>query len=296
MRPITIVLIVVSLLAGSGAVFLGKRYLERSAREAEARQAEMRRDVDILVAAKDMQQGHKLKDGDLVWVPWPVPTAKAAKVVVRGEAKSALEMLPGRYLRRNVVAGEPITAQVVFKPGTGGLMAGLVGAGMKAVGVKVTATSTASGFVLPGDRVDVILTMDIGRMGGDAKVVSETILTGIRVLGVNQEISSSGENSPRSSTKKTKKKKSKDKDGEEAGDVAIVGKTVALEVSSEQAERLLAAEKAGDLSLALRSLAEGSETQDRGVPFATDIDVSKALKASVSGGAKVIRGGQVSKQ
>lgn len=292
MRPITIILIVVSLLAGFGAVFLGKRYLERSAREAAARQEEMRRDVDVLVAAKDLQQGHMLVDGDLAWVPWPVPTARAAKVVTRQDGKAPLDLVPARYLRRNVIAGEPVTDKLVFKPGTGGLMPGMLEPGMKAIGVRVTAASAASGFVLPGDRVDVILTMKHSGPGG-AGVFSETVLADVRIMGVDQEITSTGERSKSSS--KTKKK-SKEAPEEEKASVAMVGRTVALEVTAAQARRLLAADTSGSLSLVLRSLAAGTEEEERGVPFATDLDASRALKEAAEGGPKVIRGGQVGRQ
>lgn len=296
MRPVTTILIAVSLLAAGGATFVGKRLIEKRAADAVERQAELARDVEVLVAARDVAQGRMLKNEDLRWDRWPLATVEATGVVRRNGTKAPLDHLSGQALRRNIVAGEPITEAAVFTPGKGGLMPGLISPGMKAVGIVVNAASTASGFVLPGDVVDVILTVDIAKAGGQlpggGRIVAETILGGVRVLAVDQEFG--GEGASKSTTKKSRKKQEEAPPGEEPKDVAMVGKTVAIEVTDEQAQRVLAAQTAGKLSLALRSLADGTEDMPRGVAFVADVDASRAIRAGLGGGVRVIKGGQVS--
>lgn len=298
MRPVTTILIAVSLLAAGGATFVGKRVIEKRSADATARQEELSRDVEVLVAARDIPQGILLKNEDLRWERWPLGTVEVTKVIRRDGTKAAIDHLEGKALKRSVVAGEPVTEAVVFLPGKGGLMPGLISPGMKAVGITVTAASSASGFVLPGDFVDVILTVDVKKTGGTlpggGRIVAETILSGVKVLAVDQDFGS-GDGNVKSTTKKSKKKKQQEEAGEDAKDVAMVGKTVAIEVTGDQAHRVLAAQTAGKLSLALRSMAEGTEDVPRGADFASDLDVSRALKAGFGGGVRVIKGGQVSK-
>ena len=78
-------------------------------------------------------------------------------------------------------------------------------------------------------------------------------------------------------------------------DVAMVGKTVALEVTPADGERLLAAQAAGTLSLALRSLAISDDRGDAKRGFASDVETSRALRLAVGGGVKVIKGGEVAR-
>ncbi|MGE5547812.1 MAG: Flp pilus assembly protein CpaB [Solirubrobacterales bacterium] len=298
MRPITSILIAISLVAAGGITYAGKKVLENSAREAARKQDELKRDIEVLVAARDLPQGHLLKGDDLRWDRWPLATANMVQVITRQDGKDVLDHLPGRTLRRTVMMGEPMPATAVFNPGKAGPMPAMIAAGKKAVGITVNAASTASGFVLPGDFVDVILTVDLSKAGGGlpggGRYVAETILSGVRVLAVDQEYSPESKSSAKSTTKKAKAKKKPEKDpsDETPEDAAMVGKTVAIEVTADEAERVLAAQAAGKLSLALRSMAEGTEDEGRGIPYATDVSTSQALRRAQSGGVKIIKGGE----
>jgi pilus assembly protein CpaB len=297
MRPVTAVLIAVTLLGAGGAAFTAKKFIERRAAQAVEMQEKAKRDVPVLVAARAIEQGTLLKEEDLRWDPWPVFTAEAAKVVVRLPDKKILDHLPGKGLARTVMAGEPIRPEMVFDAGKGSLMPGVLSPGMRAVGITVSAASAASGFVLPGDRVDVILILDTSKGGapmpGGGRYVAETVLQNVRVLAVDQILASAQAPKP-----KGKKAAAKPKKGEDVAEdkgpatIAMVGKTIAVEVSSEQAEQVLIAAKVGSLALALRSLAQGTEDEPRGVPYATDLTTSKALQAAHGGAPRVIRGGQ----
>lgn len=300
MRPLTIFLIAIALLAGGGATYTAKQAIEKRARESAEHREHLKRDVDVLVAAADVPMGRRLREQDLRWDRWPVTTAEATRVVTRTDGRSALDHLNGKVLRRGVVAGEPVTEATVFVPGKAGLMPGLISPGMKAVGILVNAASSASGFVLPGDLVDVVLTVDLSRAVGGflpsgGRYVAETILEHVRVLAVDQDVEPS--RSGRSTTVRKSTKAAPGDDGTD-GDpdsIAMVGKTVALEVTAEQAERVLTAQVSGKLSLVLRSLAVGAEGPVAdAAPFVSDIDVSKALKSASSGKVRVIKAGQAS--
>lgn len=296
MRPVTAILITVSLVAAGGAGLLAKRVVDSRAKQAAAALAERQRDVEVLVAARDLQQGKALKSDDLKWVPWPIATAEAAKVVVRLGGQEPLQHLQGNVLRRNVVAGEPMSDALVFKPGHGALMPGLLAPGTRAIGITVSAQASASGFVLPGDRVDVVATVKFEKDAENKHAVryaTVTVATNVRVLAVDQDMGAAG-----SAPKATKKKKKKEKEPEGEGgteDVAMVGKTVAIEVTPEEAERILNLQTFAKLALALRSMAEGTESVPRKVPYVTDRDLIKDMTGGSTGGGesavKIIRAG-----
>ena len=292
MRPATIIFISIALVLAGGAVMLGRTIIQNRAADAVAdavAAAEMaKRDVEVLVAGQDVPQGRVLKEADLRWDRWPINTANSGRYVIRDEAKGIMDYLPGPAVRRSLAAGEPITGESVFKPGDGGFMSGMIFPGQKAVGITVTAASTASGFVLPGDYVDVILTIDLrkadGMLPGGGRFASETILSGVRILAVDQSMVPG---------KSSKPKRGNNQDDEDEEELSIVGKTVAIEVTRKQAERVLAAQSAGSLSLALRSMALAEEQDSEASPFTVDVDMSEVLRAAIGGGVKIIKGGQV---
>jgi pilus assembly protein CpaB len=128
-------------------------------------------------------------------------------------------------------------------------LAAILPAGMRAVSTDVTPETGAAGFILPNDRVDVILSRrdrEAERASGVEAHASETILSNVRVLAIDQQVEEKG------------------------GQRTIVGKTVTLELSQRQAETLVMSRTQGQLSLALRSLvdAQGDKTdeavEDRG--------------------------------
>jgi len=187
--------------------------------------------IDVLVASKDLPLGYRIAAGDLVWQSFP--KAGIAEVYVNRLAKpDAAEVLVGMVARSPFLAGEPVREQRLIKADRG-FMSVILTPGMRASAVEVKAVSTAGGFILPGDHVDVILTRaapKAGNSGGDP-YVSETILNNVRILAVDQQIS----------------------DGK--GEAAMLAKdTVTLELSPRQAETLAQSTQLGVISLALRAL------------------------------------------
>src|SRR5439155_8804175 len=150
----------------------------------------------------------------------------------------------GSIARSPFIAGEPIREQKLVNANGSGFMAAILPTGMRAISTEISPETGAGGFILPNDRVDVILTKrekTPGSSGGDA-VQSEIILSNIRVLAIDQ--------APK----------------EKEGINTLVGRTVTLELKPEQAETLARARQSGTLALALRSItdvnaAEGREEQ-----------------------------------
>ena len=190
--------------------------------------------IDVLVASKDLSVGYRIAAGDLVWQSFP--KTGIAEVYVNRLAKAgAAEEFVGLVVRSAFLAGEPVREQRLMKADRG-FMSVILSPGMRASAVEVKAASTAGGFILPNDHVDVILTRAApkaagGGGGGDA-YVSETILANVRVLAVDQQVS------------------------EGKGDSAamLAKDTVTLEVTPRQAEVLAQSTQLGSIALALRAL------------------------------------------
>jgi pilus assembly protein CpaB len=190
--------------------------------------------VDVLVAKADIGLGQSVTPDNLQWQTWPAATASNS-FIRRGERPEAAKEVAGSIARSPFLAGEPIREQKLVKANGSGFMAAILPAGMRAVSTEISPETGAGGFILPNDRVDVILSKrekNPDRSGSADIVNSEIILANVRVLAIDQA--------------------PKEKDGQNA----VVGKTVTLELKPEQAETLARARQTGTLSLALRSIAD----------------------------------------
>ncbi len=197
--------------------------------------------VDVLVAKSDIGLGQTLKPDDVLWQTWPATTASAT-FIRRTERPDASTQVVGSIARAPFIQGEPIRDQKLVKAEGSGFMAAILPSGMRAVSTEISPETGAGGFILPNDRVDVILTRhdkNPDRAGGAADIVnSEIILSNIRVLAIDQA--------------------PKEKDGQNA----VVGRTVTLELKPDQTETLARARQSGTLSLALRSIADVNAKND----------------------------------
>ena len=226
----------------------------------------------VLVAARDLAPGKRLTDADLTWKAWPVdevnpafitdgsvPLPQAAAAAPAAEkaaprpqgavatvARAAADVATnggkaeyfGSVVREPILAGEPIIGRKIVRAGDSGYMAAYLEPGMRAMAIRVNVETAAGGFILPGDRVDLVLTREanlgnVGASEGDrSKFTSATVLQNIKVLAIDQ------------STR--------------AGDdeQAVVGATATLELGPRDAEALALAKSEGELSLVLRSYAD----------------------------------------
>ncbi len=201
--------------------------------------------VDILVAKSDVGLGQSLKPEDMVWQTWPAATASNS--FIRRDNDDSMKSVIGSIARSPFIAGEPIREQKLVKANGSGFMAAILPTGMRAVSTEISPETAAGGFILPNDRVDVLLTKrekNTDKTGGDI-VNSEIVLSNVRVLAIDQA--------------------PKEKDGQNA----VVGRTVTLELKPEQAETLARSRQTGTLSLALRSIADvnkGEQVSEEDAP------------------------------
>jgi pilus assembly protein CpaB len=194
--------------------------------------------VDVLVAKSEIGLGQIVKAEDLQWQTWPVASA-SSNFIRRSDRPDATTQLAGSIARGAFIAGEPIREQKLVKADGSGFMAAILPTGMRAVSTEISAETGAGGFILPNDRVDVILTRRVKNPNPALPdlVVPEIVLSNIRVLAIDQA--------------------PKEKDGQ----TAVLGKTVTLELKPEQTMLLAAARQAGTLSLALRSIADAGAAE-----------------------------------
>jgi pilus assembly protein CpaB len=188
----------------------------------------------VLVAAKALPTGRFVRVEDLRWQAWPAEQLGDSYLL---KGKDTPQSLAGAVVRQNIAAGEPITYGRIAKPGDRGFLAAVLGPGMRAVSVPVTATSDVSGLIFPGDRVDLVLSHQIRddvHPNAPARMASETVLSNLRVLAVDQSTANQN-NTP------------------------VLAKTITFEVTPKQVEIIEVASSLGNLSLSLRSLAQGEE-------------------------------------
>jgi pilus assembly protein CpaB len=231
MNTARIVVLTIAVGAGGIAAYLASGSDEKPLPTAPVVQLQT---VDVLVAKSDIGLGQSVKPEDMQWQTWPAATASNT-FIRRNDRPDAMKQIVGSIARAPFIAGEPIREQKLVKADGSGFMAAILPAGMRAVSTEISPETGAGGFILPNDRVDVILSKrdkNPDRGGGPDIPNSEVILSNIRVLAIDQA--------------------PKEKDGQNA----VVGKTVTLELKPDQTETLARARQSGTLSLALRSIAD----------------------------------------
>jgi pilus assembly protein CpaB len=235
MSPARIIILVVALAAGLGAALLVRKPSQAPAPAAKLQPAPT---VPVLVAAGDIPIGNTVSANDLRWLDWPLASVPAG-VIRKDEAPEAEKEVAGQVARYALLAAEPIRREKLIKTDGTGFLSAVLPSGMRAVAISTDSrgASTAGGFILPNDRVDVISTWRGQSNGRGAEAyVSETLLRNIRVLAIGQNIQ------------------------ERNGEKVVVGETATLEVDPGQVEVLSQGQKMGSLSLALRSLKDAGDS------------------------------------
>lgn len=193
--------------------------------------------TQVLVAKRDLGVGDRITPDAIGWTAWPDGGSSPA-FFEQSKTPTAIEDFANAVVRQAMVAGEPITAAklAVVNVETS-TMAALLTPGMRATSVSITPDTGVAGFILPNDRVDVVLSRDvqIQESGGTrSEARSSTVLENVRVLAIDQALS------------QTKDQRS------------MGGSTATLELSSEDAQRLELADRLGDLSLVLRGYSDAA--------------------------------------
>jgi pilus assembly protein CpaB len=243
-RSSTIVMIGFAVLFGLLAVFIAQQWLNSQA-EMRLRNLEAQKKPivtqTIVVAAKPLRFGNELGSMSLREIPWPgdaVPAGAFAKISELTSGERRMVLMP-------MEANEPILASKITGSGQRATLSAKLTDGMKAVTIRVNDVEGVAGFVLPGDRVDIVLT----RQQDKTVAASDVVLQNIKVLAVDQI-------------------------ADERADKPSVAKAVTLEVEVVEAQKLALSATVGTLSLALRKAGEGTAQNTRRVGLA---DLTKKL-------------------
>lgn len=211
---------------------------------------------EVLVAATALERGAKLTQEDVRWHPWPKDALTEA-LVRKTDRPEAPAELAGSVLRGSIAAGAPVAAGALAPAGSN-LLSAVLSSGMRAVAIAISAEKTAGGFILPEDRVDIVVTRPCRDASCSDELKARTILRNVRVLAIDQ----SG--------------------GEANAEASLIGKTATLELSPAQAETLVGAEAAGTLSLVLRSSMDHAEeaevVEQVQVPAATPVAAPQVVE------------------
>jgi pilus assembly protein CpaB len=272
MGPRRIIVLLIALVVAGGTAMFARSWVagQQANVTVVATPAPQQNIHAVLVAESDLPAGRFIKPQDLRWQQWPTDDVPET-YVLKGQRSDA-EMV-GAVVRSRIAAGEPITDGSVVKPGDRGFLAAVLSPGMRAVSIPVNATSSHSGLIFPGDRVDLILTQSLSANEGDSvRRVSETVLSNIRIIAMGGDTS----------------------DDPREGETNERAKTATFEVTPQQAEQVTLLTELGKLSLSLRSLATPApeiaalaETQT----LTWDRDVSRVLRSGrISTRLLVLRG------
>jgi pilus assembly protein CpaB len=251
-RGVLIFALVAIMLTG-GTVYFVNRWLQQE-RQRMTVQTEVKRPVVadvstfVLVAARDIPAGNFVSAGDLRWQSWP-DQAVAAQYVVRNasnanQSEQMLRNFVGTVARQGITVGQPVSREIVVQPGERGFLAAVLKPGMRAVTVRVDEQTGIAGLVFPGDRVDVML---LHRVAGAN--IGETILTGVRVIAIDQLLNDLKGPARPAGTSGTATN--------QASATGRAARTITFELTPKQSEIIALATRMGVLTLALQSLACG---------------------------------------
>ncbi|KZL21994.1 hypothetical protein PsAD2_00019 [Pseudovibrio axinellae] len=232
MKASRILVLIIALSAGGLAAWLNLSSGSREQPPTIVVQEQSIPSLEILVAGQDLKVGTSLTDGDLNWVNWPEDSVSDGAILRNSNPKADQEFL-GQIVKSAMFSGEPIRAERLINTDKG-FLAAILPRGKRAVAVSVDAVTTAGGFILPGDKVDILLSMRAQKR--DEGYVSDTILENIKVLAIDTTTASEN----------TEKAMSPDQ-------------TATLELLPHEAEVVARATQMGTLSLSLRSAADSKD-------------------------------------
>jgi pilus assembly protein CpaB len=257
MRASTIVTVIVSAFLAFAAVLGVRSYLAEQrdllAERAGVAQAAPRN--TMMVAARPLRFGQPIRAEDLLSITWPTDNLPAGAFATEEELVG--KEGETRYVMSAMEKDEPVLASKITGPGQRATLSAALTEGMKAVSIRVNDVLGVAGFVLPGDRVDIMLTRK-SRDANDTYV--DVLLQGVKVLAVDQK-------------------------ADDRTDKPDVAKTITFEVTTEEAQQLTLAANVGTLSLALRNVASSGAEQTRPVTLA-DIGGGPMAQALVNAKAE----------
>lgn len=238
MSPGKIIVILVGIAAAIAAVMLARGILSDNANQPiipQQVEVEVPK-TNVLVSLRDLRVGESLSEADLGWTEWPDDLVQLNHIT-QDNQPDAIQDFSGTVVRLPIFEQEALLAQKVVSRGETGIMAALLSPGKRAVAIEISEESASGGFILPDDRVDVILTheVEVRTVNGFEDLIETiTVLENVRVLAIDQGISV------------------------EAESTTAIGATATLELGPGDVEALALAERSGRLSLSLRSMADAA--------------------------------------
>lgn len=269
MKPARLILLLVAILAGGLAAFLVTRGGPAPVQVVTTEVVQEAK-TQILVASAPIGVGERLGPSNLQWQEWPDGAVRGEYVTIAAMPDATAD-LSGAVARFEFFPGEPIREAKLARTDQGYLSA-VLAQGMRAVSVPVSAESSAGGFVLPNDRVDVLLTTST-----PAGKHSEVVLSNVRILAIGKRLgevgASGGQQDPAASSPTP---------------VTFDADTIAtLELDPGQAQTLVLAATEGQLALALRSVADFKDNAPSVATNQTVRLIRFGKEQSISAGAVV---------
>lgn len=214
----------------------------------------------VLVAKEGLPVGARLNEETLEWIEWP-ETALIEAYITENSQPDAISKLSGTIVRLPIFAGEPLRSEKLVSSSSR-IMSSLLPAGKRAVAAEISVETGAGGFILPNDRVDVIMVRTDDATG---ELLTDNILENIRILAIDQRI-----------------------EEDSNGNRTAVGTTATLELTPEQSHVMAAGQQLADrITLALRSVADVNQQDNTGADYLVNTGTG-------SDSIQVIRSGEIS--
>jgi pilus assembly protein CpaB len=260
MKPARVIILAVAVVAAGLAGLLAMRLSGAKAPDMVETIIQKEPTTKVLVSSESLPVGSRLNDKSFEWMEWP-KGGLVEGFITNDTRPEAIQQLTGSIVRLPIFKGEPIRAEKVADSSSR-IMSSLLPSGKRAVATEISVATGAGGFVLPNDRVDVIMVRDMKDEGG---LVTETVLNNVRVLAIDQQIQEAPE-----------------------GGKAVVGTTATLELTPDQAKVITVAQQmAARLTLALRSIADAQESDT--------VSADYLLHGGGKGEVQVIKSGSIVK-
>ena len=261
MKPARLLILSVAIVAAGLAGLLAMKLAGRGGVVTQVQSVvEKEPTVNVLVSSSNLPVGARIDDKAVHWMSWP-QGGVVQGFITETDKPDALKELQGAVVRLPIFEGEPIRPEKVADSNSR-ILSALLPAGKRAVATEISVATGAGGFILPNDRVDVIM---VRKGTGTEKFITETVLSNVRVLAIDQQI--------------------QEKDD---GSKAVVGTTATLELTPDQTKVLVVAQQMADrLSLALRSIADAQDQDTSAADYLLSGDNGNALVQVIKSGSIV---------
>ena len=240
MKPARIIILAVAVVSAGVAGLLALQ-IARGGKPSIEMQKVVEREptINVLVAKESLPVGARLNPDVVAWAPWPQGSIVEGFITDQNRP-DAVDKLNGAIARMPIFNGEPIRQEKIADSSSR-IMSSLLPAGKRAVATEISVATGAGGFILPNDRVDVTMV----RKNGTGAYLTETVLSNVRVLAIDQQIQENPD-----------------------GSKAVVGTTATLELTPDQTKVMAVAQQMAErLSLALRSVADAQEPDNTAADY-----------------------------